>query len=260
MEASVLPAKILVASHKPYWMPSDALYLPVQVGSALHEHLEGFAHDDEGDQISLKNPRYCELTALWWGWRNLDCDWLGLAHYRRHFAGTGERGVLSSEDAARLLAAGKVVVARPRNYYIETIESHYMHTFDQDGAQLAALRAAVAAVSPERSEALEEHLAQKRGHMFNMFIMPRTMLDPYCTWLFDVLEVAERQIDFSEMNDFHARCVGRLGERLLDVWLNSEGVEFQEVRVKGMERTNWLKKGGSFLAAKFFNKRYEASF
>ena len=44
--------KILVASHKPYWMPSDPLYQPVQVGAAQHEHLEGFAHDDEGDNIS----------------------------------------------------------------------------------------------------------------------------------------------------------------------------------------------------------------
>ena len=54
--------------------------------------------------------------------------------------------------------------------------------------------------------------------------------------------------------------MGRISERLLDPWLQSEGLDVQEVRVKGMERTNWLKKGGSFLAAKFFNKRYEASF
>ena len=96
--------------------------------------------------------------------------------------------------------------------------------------------------------------------MFNMMIMPRDMLDAYCTWLFDVLSVTEGLIDFSQMNDFHARCMGRLGERLLDTWIISEGIEVQEVRVKGMERTNWIKKGGSFLAAKFLGKRYEASF
>ncbi|WP_292018474.1 DUF4422 domain-containing protein [Megasphaera sp. UBA4382] len=25
--------KIIVAAHKPYWMPSDPVYLPVQVGA-----------------------------------------------------------------------------------------------------------------------------------------------------------------------------------------------------------------------------------
>ena len=251
---------ILVASHKPYWMPSDPLYLPVQVGAAQHDHIEGFAHDDEGDNISSKNPRYCELTALWWGWRNLSCDWLGLVHYRRHFAGSGERGFLSSADAERLVSNGDVVVAKARNYYIETIESHYMHTFDQDGSQLAALRKGVHDVSPARVATLEEHLAQRKGHMFNMLIMPRDVLDAYCTWLFDVLEATESYLDFSQMNDFHARCVGRLGERCLDVWLKSEGVPVQEVRVKNPEKTNWVKKGGDFLAAKFFGKRYESSF
>ena len=148
--------KILVASHKPYWMPSDPLYQPVQVGAAQHEHLEGFAHDDEGDSISEKNPRYCELTALWWGWRNLSCDWLGLVHYRRHFAGSGERGVLTSEEAAALATQGKVVVAKARNYHIETIASHYRHTFDQDGSQLGAQRSKCAGIS-------EDVLHNKRG-------------------------------------------------------------------------------------------------
>ena len=96
-------------------MPEDGLYLPVQVGAAINERIDGFAHDDEGDSISEKNPRYCELTALWWGWRNLTCDWLGLVHYRRYFAGSGERGVLTSAEADVLFRSGQVVVARPRN-------------------------------------------------------------------------------------------------------------------------------------------------
>ena len=166
----------------------------------------------------------------------------------------------TGEQILAALGEAPIILPKKRNYYIETIASHYRHTFDQDGSQLGALREGVRAVSPERLKYLDAYLNQTRGHMFNMFIMPRDVLDPYCTWLFDVLEVAEGLIDFRDLNDFHARCVGRISERLLDPWLTSEGLDVQEVRVKGMERTNWLKKGGSFLAAKFFNKRYEASF
>ena len=41
--------RIVVAAHKPYSMPQDPVYLPVQAGSALHEPL-GFTGDDSGDE------------------------------------------------------------------------------------------------------------------------------------------------------------------------------------------------------------------
>ena len=39
--------------------------------------------------ISLKNPNFCELTGLYWAWKNLDANYIGLAHYRRHFCKKG---------------------------------------------------------------------------------------------------------------------------------------------------------------------------
>ena len=79
--------KILVASHKKAEMPEDSMYLPVHVGRALYPDREfGYQSDAEGDNISIKNPYYCELTALYWAWKNLKADYVGLAHYRRHFS------------------------------------------------------------------------------------------------------------------------------------------------------------------------------
>ena len=78
-------AKIIIATHKMYDMPQDDIYLPVHVGREGKDALP-YQPDNTGDNISAKNPSYCELTGLYWAWKNLDCDYLGLAHYRRHFS------------------------------------------------------------------------------------------------------------------------------------------------------------------------------
>ncbi len=76
--------KILIACHKSCAVPEDGLYLPIQVGASGKEDI-GFQRDDEGDNISEKNAMFCELTGLYWCWKNLDFDYLGLSHYRRYF-------------------------------------------------------------------------------------------------------------------------------------------------------------------------------
>lgn len=81
---------ILVAAHKadPHTR-TGGIYYPIQVGKALHPELDlGFQLDNEGDNISYRNSSWCELTALYWGWKNIkDVKYLGLNHYRRYFKG-----------------------------------------------------------------------------------------------------------------------------------------------------------------------------
>ncbi len=80
--------KILVAAHKPYKMPSDRqLYLPMYVGKTLHQNeIDGYTGDDTGNNISDKNGTFNELTAIYWAWKNLDADAIGLDHYRRYMS------------------------------------------------------------------------------------------------------------------------------------------------------------------------------
>lgn len=250
--------KIVVASHKSYWMPSDPMYVPVQVGAAGKESIPGFQRDDEGDNISEKNPRYCELTALYWAWKNLDADYIGLAHYRRHFAGSGERGVLTSEEARNLVARASVVLPKKRRYIVETVGNHYAHTFD--GAHLSAVRKSLRQLSPEVLPAFEDHLNCRSAHIWNMSIMRRDVLDVWCSWLFPTLEDIESIIDFSNMTPFEARVVGRLSERMLDPWLKVNIANFAERSVKSIEGENWFKKGTAFAGAKFFGRKYGESF
>lgn len=252
---------VVIAAHKPYPMPADPMYLPLQVGAAGKESI-GFARDDEGEHISAKNPTFCELTGLYWAWKNLEADYVGLCHYRRHFGGRGKGAplerVLTEGEAAALLQGRDGILPRKRNYVIETLYSHYAHTCHVE--PLDAAGEILREKYPAYVEAFERLKTRRSAHMFNMLILKREHLDAYCRWLFDVLFELERRVDATDYDAFHARFFGRVSELLLDVWLEQNPLNLIEVPVVGTEKTNWLKKGGSFLAAKFFGKKYSKSF
>ena len=70
--------KIIVATHKKYQMPEDQMYFPVQVGAEGKTKIEEYTQDNTGNNISLKNPYFCELTGLYWAWKNLEAENIGL--------------------------------------------------------------------------------------------------------------------------------------------------------------------------------------
>ena len=253
---------VVVAAHKPYAMPNDPLYLPLHVGAEGKEPF-GFTGDNTGDHISAKNPTFCELTGLYWAWKNLDADYIGLAHYRRHFGGKG-RGkdplsrVLTEAEAVRLLEGRDGILPKERHYYIETLYDHYAHTMHVEPLDITG--EIIRERYPAYAEAFEALKTRRSAHVFNMLILRRDHLDAYCTWLFDILFELERRVDTTDYDAFHARFFGRVSERLLDVWLSQNPLDIVEVPMVGMEKTNWLKKGGSFLLAKFFGKKYGKSF
>ncbi len=251
--------KIVVAVHKPSRLPEDALYLPVQVGAALHPPLAipGLARDDTGLSISEKNPNYCELTALYWAWKNLPGEYLGLAHYRRYFAArrTGAdkwARIAKQQDIAPLLEECGVVLPVKRNYWIETNYSQYVHA--HHARDLDETRAILAECWPDYLPAFDRVMGRTSGHRFNMFVMRRDLLDAYCTWLFDVLFRLERRLDISGYSANDARVFGFVSERLLDVWLETNQVVYREMPVVFTEKQNWLKKGTAFLKRKFVGK------
>jgi hypothetical protein len=241
--------RMVVATHKRYQMPLDSVYLPVQAGAEGKPSL-GYTPDNTGDNISLKNPDYCELTALYWAWKNLDADAIGLCHYRRHFLSPERKGkkwerVISGAEIEALLKDYDAVLPSKRKYIIETNEQQYCHAHPPEDWE--ALCRLVRERHPECIEALDRMRQARCGHMFNMFILKRELLESYCEWLFPLLFELEAQ-GFGKSG----RIFGHLSERFFDVWLYSRQVNFVEVPAAFMEYQNWLVKGGAFVWRKFF--------
>lgn len=244
--------KIMVATHKKYWMPEDKMYIPIHVGKKGKEDL-GYQGDDTGDNISEKNKNYCELTGLYWAWKNLDAEYKGLAHYRRHFMIKGAKGtkkekVLTYIQAEKLLKKADIILPNPRNYYIETNYSQYVHA--HHAQDLDITRQILTEKYPEYVKAYDETMKSTIGHRFNMFIMKSELYDKYCEWMFDVLFELEKRLDISDYNEYDSRVFGFVSERLLDIWLETNKLTYINTPVEFMEKQNWLIKGTKFLQRK----------
>lgn len=231
--------KILVACHKSSPVPPLDIYLPVHVGKALSPNEFGFQGDDEGDNISVKNPYYCELTALYWAWKNLnDADIVGLCHYRRYFD-FHKQGIRFMPDTAFPISAindldfsidlkcidailkGAVVVPRwlPCN---TTLRYQYCEGHNSD--DFRELEKIIVSTQPkEYIEAFNALVLEGFKLLpYNMMIMRRQDFDAYCSWLFDILFRVEKVVDISYYSQYQQRIFGFMAERLLGVWLRAE--------------------------------------
>ncbi len=256
--------KIIVAAHK---LHVGAEGKKDQNGQPLDI---GFVRDNTGDNISLKNPGYCELTGLYWAWKNLDADYIGLAHYRRHFSLHRKRdpfdGVLKYSELEPLLRNKRVIIPTKRRYYIESLYNHYKHTHYI--SQLDETRRIIEEKYPDYLPSFDRVVRRTWGHMFNMMIMERGLVDDYCRWLFDILFELEKRVkagmvEMPALSSFQARFYGRISEIIFNVWLDYQlrtgrisRKDMYEIPCRFMEKVDWFKKIRGFLKAKYFGIRY----
>ena len=247
--------KILVCYHKPYLMPpADDALLPIQVGRALSEQAlpmqaDNEAHGQPCDNISHKNQSYCELTAVYWAWKNLrtvapGVQYVGLAHYRRLFA--FDRRRLLDDTIARpeeeitgyrfdatsvtdVLKKGRVIAARRKSYPCPLSVQYCGNHISDD---YRALKEVIKNDFPAWYDAFLRVMEySNKLSSYNMFIMPYDDFVDYCEWLFPVLALMEEKVPWQRYNPYQKRVLGFMGERLLNVYLAKRGVpvEFRNV-------------------------------
>lgn len=277
-----LKGHIYVAAHEVCELPHDNLYIPIYVGAfSLEPDIisrlpDYFLRDDRNENISSHNDCLSELTGLYWIWKNREDSWLGLTHYRRYFAfhrpfgwpfrKAGFEDMLTEDQLEKLMGRGAydMILPRKRHYVIETLYSHYSHTFDH--RHLDSARMIIRDLYPACLPAFDRVMSQRSGYMFNMMIMKRETLDSYCSWLFPILFELEKREMKEGMNDYQKRFGGRVAERLLNVWLEYQ-LEIHmidrsricELPVLRTDRIHWIKKSKAFLMARFFHRPYRRS-
>lgn len=248
--------KIIVATHKKYRMPTDDMYMPIHAGAEGREDI-GFVKDNTGDNISTKNPNYCELTALYWMWKNKSYDVVGMSHYRRFFTVKKQKDkwscIATREQIEKKLQQADIILPKKRNYLIETNYSQYAHA--HHAIDLDTTREIIKDKCPEYLEAYDKRMSMTKGHRFNMFIMRKKYFEEYCQWLFDILFELEKRLDISDYSEKDARVFGYVSERLIDVWIDAKGYGYTEMPVVFMENENFFIKGTRFVLRKFKKRK-----
>ena len=234
--------KIFICAHKEVELPQHPHFLPVQAGAALHDPIPGYQPDNEGDNISAKNPHFCELTCHYWAWRNLkQVDIVGLNHYRRYFdfqrkwpQFSADKHFVSTEEflqqsyqfpvLEKLLQRYDIVLPVARHWRVSNTQQYADFHIARDWEML---RQIIKERSPQYIPAFEktmDHSTKSVG--YNMFITHWKHFDAYSEWLFDILFEVERRVPPID-DPVQSRIYGYMSERLINVFC-----EHHRLRVK----------------------------
>lgn len=234
----------MVAYHKPWPKVNNSIYMPIHVGKNRSSLDLGMQGDNEGENISQKNSLYCEMTAIYWGWKNLDADYYGLFHYRRFMTfskkensfrrkikciyhrfidptklhvlipqipvSNSENFVSQSEVFANEL--GKLfekreydaVFPKPVLFSIGSVKNYFCHI---GWHYIKALEDVTREYAPDLYKYLRKTLDGTELYAANMFIMKRDIFFNYCETIFPILEEV---VDYFEKEHW---CVDIYGEK-----------------------------------------------
>lgn len=247
--------RIYTITHKPFTPPPDSMYVPLQVGRIHNDDL-GYLSDATGDSISELNPYFCELTGIYWIWKNVhDIDYVGICHYRRYLVNK-KNLLFTKEELLPLFEQYDIVTSKlltlPGSYYDGFSANHHikdLHTLEQ----------VIRERCPQYLDIYLQYVHSPHTYFGNIFITSKQLFDKYCSWLFDILFEVYRRTDFTGYNGYQKRLFGFLSEFLQTVWIRYHHLSVHECMV-GMvgakHETDELKKQ---LATHFFYKDYSSA-
>ena len=227
---------IYIATHKKFNVPNLNGYCALQVGAEGKEKY-GYLRDNIGNHISGKNANYCELTGLYWIWKNTDDSYKGLVHYRRYFGRNNLSNKISDicsyEYLLNCLKSVDRVLPYVEYFKQNAKEEILLHCCTEE--IFDKLRQIIETKYPDYIETYDRYFNENKASLFNMLFCKREIFDAYCEWLFSILFVLEKQVDLAKLNTYQQRLYGFLSERLLNVWVIKNKLVVKHLPVIHME-------------------------
>ena len=236
--------KIFICAHKNVALPQHPYFLPIQAGAALHNPIPNYQPDNIGDNISEKNPHFCELTCHYWAWKNLKkVDIVGLNHYRRYFDFTKKWPLVSADkhfistqdflnkdyifpDFEKIFQEYDIILPVARHWRVSNTQQYADYHIAKDWE---ILRQIIKERTPEYISAFEKTMDHSNKSVgYNMFITRWKHFDAYSKWLFDILFEVEQRVP-PIADPVQSRIYGYMSERLINVFC-----EYHHLHIKSI--------------------------
>jgi hypothetical protein len=235
------------------------LFSPIHGGAAISSLDLGIQRDDEGANISDRNPNFSELTAIHWIAQQPCPDFVGLMHYRRFFVipkpfgevkflvkfwrrralyklGLRKKAIVSwrlkaaysrkiAVREAGLLPGflrdrlGKYDAVVPRPARI-TMTTRAQYAIDHFEKDFDLFLSIMCELHPDLQPSIDRLPNFRHIYPLNMFIFRREIFLDYCDKLFSTLFEMEKRIDLSGYDPYQARVFGFLSERFMAIYID----------------------------------------
>lgn len=184
----------------------------------------------EGDNIDYLNPWYCELTGLYYLWKHVDDDIVGLEHYRRYFV--NEKNKPLSENEIRIALNDCDILCIRANYSKRRPPKTWLIRNDKWFDMQKFLTFIKVYVGQEYYETCINHLNGDWHALGNMFITRKELIDKYCEFMYD-LTFAYMEAEKSYGRQLPGRIIGYFTEFLFGAWLkyNNKKIKFKKVKI-----------------------------
>lgn len=195
----------------------------VQAGAALTKErlLPKMLTDCVGENISEKNRQYCELTVIYWIWKNTKEEIVGLSHYRRHF--------ILPDKWQDIMVSNKIDVILPVPTFVyPSIEENYKERHDYTDWEF--LMKYLEKNRPDDYVAAKQLFSKSLYSPCNMFIMCRAVLNALCSWMFPIVDAVALNGGTKE-DSYLNRYPGFISERLITLFFHKHKDEYKIVYV-----------------------------
>lgn len=229
---------IFICTHKNVHIPvQNESYKLISCGG---KPIDGAIMDNTGDNISKLNGFYCELTGIYWVWKNWDVkDYVGFCHYRRYFEFMDDIPDLSKEDY-------DVILTNPIGFG-QSLYKRYENSFNIIDLDIMLNIAEV-----KYGVYCDNVLSGKWMNARNMFVMKKEHFYEYCEFLFGVIDEYRKVRNIQSMVDvynlvldnpkyrgdfiYQSRIAGFIAEYLLQIWVNHKGLKVKTFNYLHIER------------------------
>lgn len=245
-----MSVKIFTMTHKKFDEPRDKNYIPLHVGRAASADL-GYLGDDTGENISLMNCYYSELTGIYWIWKNYhSSDYVGVCHYRRYLI-NGEGGMFHESEFSELLKDYDIITSKKLKYdftyYDGYADAHNINDLIETGKVISEKY-------PEYYAEFERLVHSNESYFGNIMVTSKELFDEYASWLFDIFFEVQKRIDVNSYDDYHKRVFGFISEFLLMVWVSVKKLKAYECMV-GMTEEKYETKEMKLKLAEYFKNK-----